>query len=220
MKSIFYTNKYLDIENSIYTFLTDKMKQEPQNYLSPRTAGDAFEDIIASHFPDIVRNIGFNLTDYKNDFPRRSMEDFAFKIGDYYYAVDVKTHKINTVFNMPNLVSVQRLTKFYEQDTNIFVICFVAYESTPDIQVKKVRFLPIEFMSWDCLTFGALGWGQVQISNSNKIKINSPYSRKQWMLEMCEKLMTQFYPKERNKISDRLEFFSKALKSWQDKPDI
>ena len=32
-----------------------------------------------------------------------------------------------------------------------------------DIQVQKVHFVPIEFLSWDCLTIGALGWGQIQI---------------------------------------------------------
>ena len=51
--------------------------------------------------------------------------------------------------------------------------------------IEDVRFIPIEFLGWDCLTIGALGWGQIQIANSNRITINPHYSRKRWMIELC-----------------------------------
>ena len=38
------------------------------------------------------------------------MEDLAFKdLNGKYYAMDVKTHNLDTNFNMPNLISVKRL---------------------------------------------------------------------------------------------------------------
>ena len=34
--------------------------------------------------------------------------------------------------------------------------------SARTIIIDKVLFVPLEFLSWDCLTLGALGWGQIQ----------------------------------------------------------
>ena len=50
------------------------------------------------------------------------MEDFAFTDADNnYYAIDCKTHDIDTHFNMPNLISVRRLANFIKILTIIFV---------------------------------------------------------------------------------------------------
>jgi len=97
------------------------------------------------------------------------MADLAFNDREgNYYVIDVKTHRLDTKFNMPNLTSVQRLARFYEDDKNYFVILAVAYSVVElQIKVERVHFVPIEFLSWDCLTIGALGWGQIQIANSN-----------------------------------------------------
>ena len=58
--------------------------------------------------------------------------------------VDVKTHREDTKFNMPNLVSVERLTRFYESDSNVFSLIFIRYriEKTKVI-VSEVLFSPI-----------------------------------------------------------------------------
>ena len=51
------------------------------------------------------------------------MADLAFEdLDGYYYIVDVKTHRLSTKFNMPNLTSVERLARFYEDDKNYFVV--------------------------------------------------------------------------------------------------
>lgn len=95
------------------------------------------------------------------------MADLAFTDkDDFYYVVDVKTHRLDTKFNMPNLTSVERLARFYEDDKNYFVILKVNYKVKGlKIIIEKVIFVPIEFLSWDCLTIGALfGFG----SNSNR----------------------------------------------------
>ena len=57
------------------------------------------------------------------------MADLAFEDSEgFYYVVDVKTHRHDTKFNMPNLTSVERLARFYEDDKNYFVLLFVSYE--------------------------------------------------------------------------------------------
>lgn len=135
------------------------------------------------------------------------------------YGIDVKTHRTDTKFNMPNLISVERLSRFYKDDTNYFVLLLVSYHlKNISIHVTDVRFVPIEFLGWDCLTIGALGWGQIQIANSNYITINPQYSRKRWMLELYEVLM-EFYPREIAKINNRLKHFEKVHEFWLTKPD-
>ena len=94
---------------------------------SPRSVGDAVQEYLADPiFPDILSRHGI---DVATEFGRRAMEDIAFKDSDNnYYAVDVKTHNLDTDFNMPNLISVKRLSTFYKNDdNNHFCILIVAY---------------------------------------------------------------------------------------------
>ncbi|MFN3926018.1 MAG: hypothetical protein ACK4QL_01560 [Pseudanabaenaceae cyanobacterium] len=149
------------------------------------------------------------------------MADLAFSDRDgFYYVVDVKTHRLETQFNMPNLTSVERLARFYEDDTNYFVIMIIKYvvEGTK-VRVKRAYFLPIEFLAWDCLTIGALGWGQIQIANASIISVNEGYSRKKWMLELCD-IMLDFYPKEIEKIQERAGYFKRVKQHWEKKPEV
>ncbi|MBT9149666.1 MAG: hypothetical protein AAGB97_05360 [Dehalococcoidia bacterium] len=219
MKSqIFYTDAYTDIQSRIPNLLNSH-----EGFLSPSTAsstravGDAIQEIISSSLDSLLGDL---CEEYSASFARRAMADMAFKDRDgFYYVVDVKTHRTDTRFNMPNLTSVERLSRFYEDDKNYFVILIVSYhiEGTL-VSVTQARFVPIEFLQWDCLTIGALGWGQIQIANSNYINVVPQYSRKKWMLELCD-LMLEFYPKEIAKIGDRIERFQKVREFWKAKPD-
>ncbi len=140
-------------------------------------------------------------------------------LTDFYYIVDVKTHRIGTKFNMPNLTSVERLSRFYEDDTNYFVLLLVSYRiEQSKATFTDVKFVPIEFLNWHCLTIGALGWGQIQIANSNRIEIQPQHSRKIWMLQLCDELL-EFYPKEISKIASRIDHFKKIRDFWLSKPD-
>jgi hypothetical protein len=148
------------------------------------------------------------------------MADLAFTdVDGNYYVIDVKTHRTSTRFNMPNLTSVERLARFYEDDANYFVLLLVSYDlNGAEVSFTGVRFLPIEFLAWDCLNIGALGWGQIQITNSNRIVVNPHASRKQWMLDLCD-TMFDFYPKEIAKISERIHRFEEVRAFWANKPD-
>jgi hypothetical protein len=144
------------------------------------------------------------------------MADLAFEDAEkYYYVIDVKTHMRSSKFNMPNLTSVERLARFYEDDKSYFVVMMLAYDvSSAGVHFDHVNFVPIEFLDWKCLTLGALGWGQIQIANSNVIEINPLYSRRSWMIEMCNALL-EFYPREVQKIGERITYFEQVKARWE-----
>lgn len=213
--SLFYTEQYLQLEQRTLNFLNSQ-----QDYLSAitvkstRAVGDAIQDILADHFPEILQDERIK---YSTGFARRAMADLAFEDHDgFYYVVDVKTHRLHdTKFNMPNLTSVERLSRFYEDDKNYFVVLFISYEAqSARVNIMRVQFIPIEFLSWDCLTLGALGWGQIQIANSNFITVKTGYSRRSWMIELCDNLL-DFYPREINKINQRVDYFIKFRAAWE-----
>lgn len=216
--SIFYTDKYKDIEKEILSFLN---KQEDflssRSINSPRAVGDAVESVISENFQTIFGDI---IKEYSSSFARRAMADLAFTDRDgFYYVVDVKTHRLDTKFNMPNLTSVERLSRFYEEDVNYFVLLKVDYQvEGTKVAIRNVTFAPIEFFGWDCLTLGALGWGQIQIANANVVTIIPKTIRKNWMLELCDTLL-EFYPKEIGKISERIDHFKQVRKFWENKSE-
>jgi hypothetical protein len=217
--TLFYTDEYKNTEQKIKEFLN---KQEEflsaSTVQSTRAVGDAIQDILSTNFQAIVGET--HCLNYSSAFARRAMADLAFEDCDkFYYVVDVKTHRISTKFNMPNLTSVERLTRFYEDDKNYFVILYIGYDIDGlRVDVRDVKFVPIEFLDWECLTLGALGWGQIQIANANRIVIKHRNPRKAWMLELCD-TMVDFYPKEIAKISNRIEYFKRARAFWEKKLD-
>lgn len=183
---------------------------------SPRAMGDAVQDVIGELLPKCLPE-GI-LSEFSADFARRAMADLAFTdVDDNYYLIDVKTHNTTTQFNMPNLTSVHRLSRFYEDDRNYFIILLVEYAVQDDVlEFTSVQFVPIEHLQWSCLTIGALGWGQIQIANANIIDVDRAYTRKDWMLSLCDQLDV-FYPKEIAKITDRLDYFKKVRTYWENK---
>ncbi|HBO45477.1 MAG TPA: hypothetical protein DD670_16405 [Planctomycetaceae bacterium] len=217
MKSrIFSTDRYRTIGDR-----TKELLNSQEDFLSPTTArstrafGDAVEAILGERFQEML---GEDCAEYSASFARRAMADLAFRDNDnVYYVVDVKTHREDTHFNMPNLTSVERLARFYEDDANYFVLLLVKYRLVgTHAMISDVTFVPIEFLDWNCLTIGALGWGQIQIANSNHVAIRPHYSRKAWMLELCN-VMFEFYPREIEKIASRIEYFQKVRQRWEAK---
>jgi len=185
---------------------------------STRAAGDAIQSIIEDHFAEMLGDL---IGEYSASFARRAMADLAFKDkAGSYCVVDVKTHREGTAFNMPNLTSVDRLARFYEDDTNYFVMLMVKYAvSGTKVTVQQVHFVPIEHLKWDCLTIGALGTGQIQIADSKRIEIDPSQKRRAWMLEFCDTVLA-FYPREITKITRRIGKFEKVKEFWLAKPEV
>lgn len=220
MKSRFY---YEGLHRKIVSKIRDDLNARP-NFLSPHTAGspravgDALESLISERFPKFL---GRWCKEYSSDFSRRAMADMAFLDKDGFYSViDVKTHRVDAQFSMPALTSVERLTRFYESNTNYFSLIMIKYSVRGTrINVSDVLFEPIEFLDWKCLTVGALGWGQIQISNANTIMVRKAFSRKKWMLQFCD-VMEEFYPREISKIQERVDRFNAIRRYWKKQNDI
>lgn len=215
MTSTFYKNgHYLSVAIQVKNYLNRQASfLSAETAKSPRAVGDALEIIIAESFSAFL---GDFCREYSRDFARRAMADLAFLDSEEVYtAIDVKTHREDTSFNMPNLTSVERLSRFYESNNNVFALLMIRYKIEGlNVVVTEVKFAPIEFLDWSCLTIGALGWGQIQIKNSNRIEINDGYSRKEWMLQLCDLLIDNFYPGEILKIAKRKDRFESVKKNW------
>ena len=220
-KSDFYYNgHYKKVAGEVYAYLNSStLSLNSEIINSPRAVGGVIESTVASSFEKFL---GSWCQDYSSEFARRSMADIAFtdKMG-VYSMVDVKTHREEVGFHMPNLTSVERLSRLYESPENVFAILMVKYRilDGKDLNVSEVIFSPIEFLSWDCLTIGALGWGQIQIANSENIIVEDKMSRRDWMLTFCLK-MEEFYPKEIAKINGRIEHFERIKNFWEKQKDI
>ena len=216
---LFHGGAYRRIESGIRKLLNSQSEfLNERTATSTRATGDAIQDILADHFRPLL---GRFCKEYSAAFARRAMADLAFKdTDDIYCVVDVKTHRKEEGFHMPNLTSVERLARFYEDDMNCFVVLSVGYNiDRTKVTAEDVHFVPIEFLSWKCLTIGALGWGQIQIANADRIIVSPGYSRKRWMLELCDTLF-KFYPNEIDKIGKRIDYFKQVRKRWERKKDI
>ena len=114
---------------------------------------------------------------------KRSIEDVGLITKDYDdVKIDIKTHDTESELSMPNLISISRLKKFYENDRNLLVYVFVKYiNHGNNVQVLQVKVKPIEQINWECLTIGNLGKGQLQITDMNKISFQNFMTRKDWM---------------------------------------
>lgn len=217
--TFYYDGHYLNIADQVQDYLNSQADfLSSATVKSTRGVGDALEGIVANVFDTFLQDF---CKEFYKDFERRAMADLAFlDLEDFYSIIDVKTHRIETKFNMPNLISVERISKFYENEKNVFSLLMIRYKiENLKVLVTSVEFAPIEFLSWDCLTLGALGWGQIQIKNSNNIQINHGYSRKQWMLQLCELLINRFYPGEILKIQKRLVRFEQVRQFWLNSPN-
>ena len=219
---IFADERYVDIEKKVKDLIQkEKTFLSKSTVNSMRAIGDAIQSIIGANFKSIVADY---CRKYSSDFARRAMADLAFEdTDDNYYLIDVKTHNVETKFNMPNLTSAHRLARLYYNEEHIekdyFTLLIVRYKTEDlDINVLGVDLVPIENLDWSCLTIGALGWGQIQIANSRNIQINRKLARKRWMLQLCNEL-DEFYPREIAKIKERSKFFVQMKAFWEKWPD-
>ena len=218
MSKVFEKNIRKQIEFNVVQKLNSVKLMNSITVNSPRAVGDAVQEYLETNFASCIPH---NIVDnFNSSFARRSMADFAFTdVEGKYYVIDSKTHNLDTSFNMPNLTSVERLSRFYEDSNNYFSILIVSYKVDGEkLLFTDCKFVPIELLDWSCLTLGALGWGQIQIANSNNIIVNETNTRKKWMLKLCD-LLDIFYPNEIQKILKRKDHFKKVRQFWENQID-
>ncbi len=215
---LFHTGAHRQIERAIL----DLVNEQPdflsaRTAASPRSAGDAVQHLLSEQLRPLL---GTHCSEYVPQFKRRGMGDLAFTDPQgLYYLVDVKTHRLDAELHMPNITSVDRLARFYERDSNYFIVLMVDYRlASTRLEAVDVHFVPVEFLSWDCLTIGALGIGQLQIAGGRRLQIDDRSTRRSWMLELCRKLL-DFYPREIAKIEKRRQRFAQVEEAWRNRPE-
>ena len=167
-------------------------------------------DIIEVMVSDIILNLkDQSIKESYEAKSKRSIEDVGLITTDYDdIKIDIKTHDSESDLSMPNLISISRIKKFYENDKNLLLYVFVKYHTDNNsIQVSEVIVKSIEQIDWSCLTIGNLGKGQLQITNMNDISFNDFLSRKDWMKRLSYDVII-YYRSLINKIE------TKWIKEW------
>lgn len=134
----------------------------------------------------------------------RSPEDFML-ISDKKLLVDVKTRQLNTAFNMPNLISVDRLDKILSDDKQELYYWFLDYEVLPDgsCDIAHSHIRPVWSLPWDALEIQNLGKGQLQIKDWSKINPELT-DKTSWHQELGQRRKA-FYLKQAEKFKKMAE---------------
>lgn len=101
---------------------------------------------------------------------RKSIGDFLLN-DDIQKPVNVKSNNVDKNNYSPNIISAKRLIKWLQQEGNQLYFIFVNYKKT-DKGVEVIDdsgLIPVQHISWDCLTIEAQGWGVIQMIGEVKI---------------------------------------------------
>lgn len=184
----------------------------------PRVVAENVQEICKQKFTGCFTD-GIISEDRSDKLTRRAMGDiYVIDSDNIEYYIDVKTHNLSTEFNMPNITSVDRLSRKYTpQCTNFFFLLLIVEYTLEEnnITFTNVKLIPIENLAWDCLHIQALGKGQIQIKNANTIHIDTTLSRAQWMSTFYER-MALYYTKAIQKIQKQQKIMQNRAYEWND----
>ena len=167
-------------------------------------------DIIEQDVSEIILNLKSRIIKESYEAKsKRSIEDVGLVTKDYDdVKIDIKTHDTESELSMPNLISISRLKKFYENDRNLLLYVFVKYiNHGNNVQVLQVKVKPIEQINWECLTIGNLGKGQLQITDMNKVSFQNFMTRKDWMERLSYDAVIYY-----QKLIDKIQ--NNWIKEW------
>lgn len=104
---------------------------------------------------------------------RKSIGDFLLN-DNIQQPVNVKSNNLAKNNYSPNIISAKRLIKWLQKDGNELYFIFVDHKKTDKgIEiVKDSGLVPIQHLSWNCLTIEAQGWGVIQMSKPLEIDKN------------------------------------------------
>lgn len=130
---------------------------------------------------------------------KKSIGDFLLN-DDIQKPVNVKSNNVDKNNYSPNIISAKRLIKWLQQDGNQLYFIFVNYKKTSSgVEViDDSGLVPVEHLSWDCLTIEAQGWGVIQMSGN--LKINKNQDKKGFFRGM-KKAYEKFIDKETLKMA-------------------
>ena len=115
------------------------------------------------------------------------------------FHINIKSMDLARSFHMPNLVSADSLWRLLERGDH-FMLLRLAHRNG---KIENWDFWNIQDISWQHLTLGALGAGQIQIKNALLPLTAHQGSRDTWRQQWRER-MIEFYEHERVKIDKRM----------------
>jgi len=167
-------------------------------------------DIIEQDVSKIILNLKSRIIKESYEAKsKRSIEDVGLVTTEYDdIKIDIKTHDSDSDLSMPNLISISRIKKFYENDRNLLLYVFVKYVSNNNvIQILDTKVKAIEQLNWECLTIGNLGKGQLQVKNMDEISFQNHMTRSDWVERLSYDVVL-YYQSLVNKIQ------TKWIKEW------
>ena len=104
---------------------------------------------------------------------RKSIGDFLLN-DDMSKPVNVKSNNLARNNYSPNMISAKRLINWMKTEGNELYFIFVDYYSTDDgVEIQNDSgLIPVQHLSWDCLTIEAQGWGVIQMSGKLTVDKN------------------------------------------------
>lgn len=126
-------------------------------------------------------------------------------IGDFFlndtHAVNVKSNDLNKNNYSPNIISASKVEKWLNggKDLSFIFVDYIVRDNKIEIQ-NDTKLIPVQHISWDCLTIQAQGKGVIQKNKSLSIKESS---KEEWLKGLSEAYII-FINKERIKL-DKLE---------------
>lgn len=94
------------------------------------------------------------------------------------HAVNVKSNNVAKQNYSPNLISIKKMHKWVFEDRKELSFIFVDYEEKDNKLkiLKGTKPIPIENISWDCLSIEAQGYGVIQ--KIGNLKTNSKQTKR------------------------------------------
>lgn len=174
----------MDIINLVQNKLNELIGKEINvKNLQQRGIADRIEDIAST----IIHTLSDKEVIVESATSKRSMEDIQIVTPDKLFKFDTKSHDVDSEFSMPNLVSIDRLKRFYQSDNNFLVYIFIDYKVVEEIaQIIDVKVKLIEELDWSILAIQNLGKGQLQIKNMNSDLVFGQINRKEWLEELSK----------------------------------
>lgn len=108
-------------------------------------------------------------------------------IGDFMissdHAVNVKSNNVAKQNYSPNMISIKKMHAWVFEDRKDLSFIFVDYEQEgADIKIlNETGLIPIEHISWSCLSIEAQGYGVIQlVGGHSKLAIDPTQTKKEF----------------------------------------
>ncbi|MDC6350058.1 hypothetical protein PP178_00715 [Zeaxanthinibacter sp. PT1] len=111
---------------------------------------------------------------------RKAIGDFLLK-NDEKSPVNVKSNNVDKKNYSPNIISAKKLIKWLEKEGHKLFFIFVDYKKVDNeiVVIKESGLIPVEHISWNCLTIESQGWGVIQMNK--KLEVNENQTKKEFL---------------------------------------